>query len=302
MAKTVRIRLDTDRYREPTTEDLEKAKKYVLRRDAVANAAWELASDYIMEYIERIVRVAYKYNIPPEKFSFDSSVNQKMMQEIADIMDEMDEALMELLQVESTSCTKDKDNKLWLIALLLTLGHKNMNMRDTLQAYEWRMLHQTGALIASARHMNMSQSDAIRMIRKYIGNVTQSPQFQSTLPYRQLYLNPFIHNGGRATFPDGSPNVSGVPVDGYNALRQLFINAISQVWMKNQLLEWSQDNGIAGYYQLRGSNYPCNICDDETGFHPGADPNEPFNTHPRCQCYRIPVYYNGTQGRQISAE
>jgi hypothetical protein len=302
MAKTAKIRIDTDKYREPTEEDMKAAKKYVLQRDAVAKAAWDLASDYIMEYVERIVRVAYKYDIPPEKFSFDSSVNKRMMEEIADIMNEMDEDLYELLQVESTSCTKDKDNKLWLIALLLTLGHRQMNLRDTLHAYEWRMLHQTGALIASAKHKNMSQSDATRMIRKYIGNVTQSPQFQETLPYRQLYSNLFINNGGKATFPDGTPNISGVPVDGYNAIRQLYGNAIATIWMKNQLLEWSQDNRIAGFYQLRGSNYPCNICDEETGFYEGVDPNMPFNTHPRCQCYRIPIYHNGQQGEIILAE
>ena len=292
MAKTAIIRLDTDKYRKPTQEDMRKAKEYVLKRDDTADNAWELASEYIMAAVEQIVRVAYKYNIPPEKFSFDSSVNKQMMEEITNIMDELDEDLYELLQVEATSCTKDKDDKLWLIALLLTLGHRNMGLRDTMYAYEWRMLQQIGALIAGALYGKLPLSVAIVNIKQYINKVNQNPQFIQVSKYKELFANPYINNGGKPTFPDGSSNVRGVPTDGFNALKMLFGNAIAHVWMKNQLHEWSQNDKIAGYYQLRGSDYPCNVCDNETGFHKGADPDEEPYPHVNCRCYRIPVYFN----------
>ena len=292
MAKTAIIRLDTDKYRKPTQEDMRIAKEYVLKRDDAARLAWDMASEYIMAAVEQIVRVAYKYNIPPEKFSFDSSVNKKMMEEINNIMDELDDTLFELLQVESTSCTKDKDNKLWLIALLITLGHRKMSFRETLQAYEWRMLHQVGAIIASSKYEKLPMSTTLANIRQYISKINQNPQLnQVTSKYRQLFSNPYINNGGKATYPDGSPNVRGVPIEGFNAIKMLFGNAIAHIWMRNQMLEWSQNSGIAGYYQMRGSNYPCSICDDEVGFHENADPNNDPFPHVNCKCYRIPVYF-----------
>lgn len=291
MARTIRITLNNNRYRQPSQEELQAAKRYILMRDETARETWDLASDYIMDAADQLVRIAYKYDIPAEKFSFDSNVSEPMMDEVNNVMDELDDTLFMLMQGNAVSCARDENNRTWLIALLLTLGHRNMNMRQTLRAYEWRFLHQTGALIASARYSNMTVSEAQAFVRKYLNNMSAAPQFSKTQQYRQLFTQPFIRNGGVATFPDGTPNVQGVPTSGIGALKQLFMTAVAHIWMKNQLLEMQQD-GCAGYYQLRGSNIPCTLCDDEVGFHKGCNPDdEPF-PHPNCMCYRIPVYYN----------
>ena len=290
MARTTTIRINRDRYEQPSQEDMRLAKQYILMRDETAREAWNIASEFIMQAAAELVRIAYKYNIPPEKFSFDSSVSKPMMEEVEGVMNELDETLFLLLQERATECARNEENRLWLIALLLTLGHRNMNLRQTLHAYEWRMLHQVGALIASALYAGTTVSEAERFVRKYINNFTSSPQYTKTQPYRQLFQQPFIRNGGAPTFPDGSPNVRGVPAGGFDALRQLLSVAITHTWMKNQLLEMQQD-GCAGYYQLRGSAIPCGMCDSEVGFHAGCDPEDDPFPHPNCMCYRIPVYY-----------
>lgn len=290
MARRLRIRIDTSRYQTPTDEDVRKAKKYVLDADDTYKQAWSIAGDIIMDYVLRIVDISYKYNIPPERFAFDSSVNSMLMEEVSAVMEELDEELFSVLQQEALSCTTDSRNRTYLLAILLMLGHRGMNMSDTLYSYEWRLLRQVEGIIASAKFNGKSASETKQNIRNYLGMIERNPLINSTLPYRSRFSAQFINNGGKATYPNGAPNVSGVPVDGYNAIRQVFGNAIATIWRKNQLLEMQQD-GCAGYYQLRGSNIPCAICDDEVGFHEGCDPDNDAYPHPNCLCYRIPVYF-----------
>lgn len=298
MAKAVRIELDTTRYRTPTVSEIRAAKDYILRRSDVADEAWDIASDYIMEAVEKLVRIAYKYNIPPEQFAFDSSVNQDMMDEVSAVMEDLDDDIYELLRSRALSCTKNEESRSWLLALMLTLGHRNMSLRETLYSYEWRMLQQVGALVSSDKYNNVPVEQSVVNTTHYIGKVTQSPSFVKTTKYRELFASAIIRTGGKTTFPDGSPNVQGVPVDGYNAIKQVYGGVIAHVWMKNQLVEML-NNGCVGYYQLRGSEYPCAVCDDEVGFHEGIDINdEPF-PHMNCYCYRVPVYANGQQGEAV---
>ena len=301
MAKTLTIRIDTDTYRRPSPQEVDEAKRYILNRSEVAEHAWFMAYDLIMKAVMRLIRISYKYNIPPEKFSFDRMTNPRMMDEVDRVMNRLEEDLYDLLEDEALSCAKNEDNRMYLLASLVTLGHRNMNLRETLQAYEWRVLRQTEALVAAARYEDMDEKQTEHMAKLYMARMDQNPLMKKMSRYRMLFIAPFLRTGGRVTYPNGAPNVQGVPTDGVNALKAVFFNAISQTWMQNQKLEMSQD-GCAGYYQLRGSDIPCTPCDDEVGFHEGLNPMEEPMVHPNCMCYRVPVYYNGTEGEQITID
>ena len=64
-------------------------------------------------------------------------------------------------------------------------------------------------------------------------------------------------------------------------------------WIKAQLMDF-ENLGAIGYIQMRGSNYLCDVCDAETGFHAGLPENLDW-PHPHCQCFRIPVYKIGDE-------
>ncbi len=299
MAKLIKMNLNTDTYKVPTNEDIKLAKQYVLRRSGAVDEGWALASDVINDAVEELVRIAYKYNIPAERFSFDSSVSQSMMDEVTEIMDRMDEEIYEILVGEALACSDDENERDNLLSYLQSLGHRNMDLRQTMHAYEWRMLHQVGGLIAAALFAGLILSSAIKNIQKYVSNVRQNPYLGKTSKYKQLFVSPFVRNNESVGFPDGSHNIQGVPFDGYNAIKQIYGIAIAQIWMKNQLYEM-QESGCAGYYQLRGSEFPCALCDDEVGFHEGVNiDDEPF-PHPHCMCYRVPIYRNGEIGESAS--
>ena len=269
----------------------------------VANAAQNIAGRYITEAAEKLVEIAYKYNIPPYRLSFDSNVNSDMMNEVIDVMDDLEEKIMQLLEEYALSCTDDPEEQRDLLVLLANLGHRNMNMRQTVHAYLWRFLHQVGALSAAFLFASLPLSQSKTRIKTAIQTFAMTPELQATSQYRQLFSAQFIRNGFKPTFPDGTPNIQGIPVDGYNAIMQLYGIAIAQIWEKNQIDKWKNDNNIAGYYQLRGSNYPCTKCDDAVGFYPidNTNSNSNYLVHPNCMCYRVPVYFNEQGQPNLSA-
>lgn len=287
--------------RRPTDKEIREAKRYIIMRGDVAATAQEQAGELIQDAAEDLVRIAYRYNIPVDRFAFDDSVSEPMMEEVSAVMENLDEELMEEIEEDALSCTKDIERKDALLLFLLALGHRNHNFVDTLYAYEWRMLRQVEALVASYLSAGLSATEAVGCIRTDIISFNQSKTLLAALRHPNDYAAEYIRNGGKATFPDGSPNIQGVYVEGYNAIKFMFGTSIAQVWMHNQLLDMQSDNECIGYIQDRGSTYNCQTCDDEVGFHPLSDATKDEWPHPGCQCYRVPVYRNGEAGDMITS-
>lgn len=286
--------------RMPTESEVKLAKQYILDRSDAAENAQYIAGVRMQEAAERLVEIAYKYDIPVNRFSFDSEVNEDMMKEVSAVMDELEADLMEDVQDAALSCTKDNDRYLALLAILLTLGHRNMNLQETIYAYVWRTLRQYEALIAAMKDAGLSLTEARTKIKTAIQNVNVNAEFQKASGHPLDFAAPYIRNGGKATFPDGTPNVQGVPVNGYDAIKTIFGIAVAQIWMRNQLMDMQADKTCIGYWQDRGSNFPCRHCDDEVGFHVLGDAGqEPF-PHPGCYCWRLPIYDNGESGNVIT--
>ncbi len=279
--------------RKPTDDEIRAAKEYILRRSEAASAAQDIAGDYIEDVAVELVRIAYKYNVPISEFLFDSSVDEDMMDEVTEVMEMLDEQLYDTIELYALSCAPyGSDRHYALLALFLTLGHRNLGMRETLFAYEWRMLRQAEALIASYRSSGLTLDEALKKMRLDIKNFTASPDLRSAFSHRSDFSAPYILNGGKATFPDGSPNVKGVAVDGYNAIKFLFGAATAQIWMRNQMEEMREQENCIGYWQDRGGNYPCDLCEGEVGFHTleeGSPDDEPL-VHFNCMCWRCPIY------------
>lgn len=294
--------------RKPTDEEIKAAKRYILDRSDAADNAQYLAGARIQETAERLVEIAYKYDIPVSRFSFDSGVNEDMMGEVSAAMDELEEDLMEDVRDAALSCTKDNDRYLALLAILLALGHRNMSLRDTVHAYTWRMLRQAEALIAAMKDVKLSQAEARTKIKTAIRHFNTNPELQSALKHPLDFAAPYIRNGGKATFPDGSPNVQGVPVNGYDAIKTIFGIAVAQIWMRNQLMDMQDSNVIIGFYQLRGSLYPCSICDEAAHYYRISDVSDEDPTkhgdivHCNCMCYRVPIFKADVATKEEMAE
>ena len=298
MPNPIRINLDTRRYVAPTEEDVRKAKQYILRRSEVANELADLATDLLTDAAIKIVEIAYKYNFPGEVFTIGSSPEQQ--KEIAAVMDELEERLFAILEDRVLAgLTSDDDTtvlgasatrKAALLAFMLSLGHGNKNLRSTLYDYEWRFLYDLEAAIASLKLAGVSLPDAITKIRSHITSIYTMSEVQAAIRRTNNVMAEFLRTAGVPHNPDGSPNLQGVPREGFNAIINSIRITNDIVCGHNQLLNFIE-RGAVGYYQLRGSNYPCAICDEQVGFHLGLIDADPL-PHPRCVCIRIPIFEN----------
>lgn len=290
------INIDTSKYDAPTQEDLDAAKRYIVRRNNTTNALRDIAEEEIKDAAAEIAQIAMRYDTEPTAFAFDSNVSEDMMDEVAEVMDDLEETLMAQLVDYATMPARDDGIKYLLIALLLSLGHRNLGMRETVHQYLWRTLRQTEALVVAAKAAKMSPQVTVSLVRSSLSQFRGNKQYRALMRYRHLYNAQYVRNGGQATFSDGTPNVQGVPTSGLLATLNTLASAVDAVWMYNQQLEMQQDGAI-GYWQFRGSDYPCDICDEEVGFHEieqGADIGawveyEPY-PHAHCCCGRMPIY------------
>lgn len=282
MAKTLRIKLDTSQYRTPTEEEIRDAKDYVLRMSEYSDLLGDRVLDILKDAAERIVLICYKYNIRPQDFKF--SANENMQSEVFDVMDEVDEEIFELIEEYATRCTNDRNIIPLLIAWMLLLGRGGKGFRTTLADKLRQFLYDLEAQIAAMKLAGYSVEKATKRILETLTSVYSSPEMKRAI-MRPINAAAYyiqqggIHHGNVGQSSSGAKNVINMAK-----------TTLNMVWQK-ALYHIYKMRGAIGYYQLRGSDYPCDICQSLVGFHKGLDGiNEEPLVHPNCYCYRIPVY------------
>lgn len=289
MADSIKMKLDGSQYRLPAQEDIDSAKQFVLQRNGYARILGERIDDCLAGAAEEIVAICYRYNVDPKTFEISSVYNAQMMEEIAAVMDELEEEILNLIYEYSTRVTDDRKRISALTAWLATLGRGNRNLQDTLDTYLYRTMKDWEAAIAALRAAGAEQGRATTQIKTYLHAVYTMPEVLEAFGDAQDFTAAYIRSrgvmkGGAGLSNNGSTNVVNMAK-----------TTLQMAWMRGQGMEF-KENGAAGYYQLRGSSYPCDICDAEVGFHNGvADTMENPLPHPHCMCYRVPVYKKNNQ-------
>ena len=240
--------------------------------------------DCLEDAAQEIVRICYKYNVDPKEFAINSKYNEKMMDEIADVMDELEADIMSLIYDYSLRVTDDEKHRNLLAAWIALLGRGNNNLQDTLDGYLYKTMKDWEAAIAALRFANVAMADAVTKVKSNLHSIYTMPEVTAAFRHADDFNATYIQShgvmaGGVGLSNNGSTNVT-------NMARL----TLQMAWMREQGIEFDE-SGAAGYYQLRGSAYPCSVCDDEVGFHKGLEDlyTKPY-PHPHCCCYRIPIF------------
>lgn len=283
MAKTIQINL-SDMYVMPTQKDITKAKKWMRLRNDNAEALATLVESLLEDAVEQLTVIAYKYNCKPEDFHF--AQDEKLREEVAGVMSALETDVMDLTQAYALKEPEADKHHALLLAWLLALKSKNTeNFQQTLHLRLQQFLFDTEASLAAMLIAGHNQTVAKTKAVSTMHAVYTAPEVVSAFKKKSAaayILSRGIHYGGNGLSSSGANNVE-------NFARQTAV----MTWMKSQLLQY-YDEGAAGYYQLRGSNYPCQICDDAVGLHIGDYVNDLF-PHAHCQCYRIPIFHKSVE-------
>ena len=240
--------------------------------------------DCLEDAAQKIVSICYKYDVDPKEFAINSKYNEKMMDEIAEVMDELEADIMSLIYDYSLRVTDDEKHRNLLAAWIALLGRGNNNLQDTLDGYLYKTMKDWEAAIAALRFANVAMADAVTKVKSNLHSIYTLPEVTAAFKHADDFNATYIQShgvmaGGVGLSNNGSTNVT-------NMARL----TLQMAWMREQGIEFDE-SGAAGYYQLRGSAYPCSVCDDEVGFHKGLEDlyTKPY-PHPHCCCYRIPIF------------
>lgn len=282
MSKVV-IKLDTKKYQAPSQQDIDAAKQFILQREENARMLEDKIDELLADAAEKIVIICYRYDVDPQKLYIASGFNEQMMNEIAEVMDELEEEILAMMQEYATRFTKDRDRINALLLWMASLGRGNRNLRDTLEGYLYKFMKDLEAAIAALRFADATMADAVTKVKTNLHTIYTMPEvmaaFKNASEFAATYIQSRgVQKGGVGLSNNGSTNVT-------NMARL----TLQMVWMRSRRLEMEED-GAAGFYVLRGSNYPCDYCDSKVGFHPMTDIDyfPPFHGH--CCCYVVPIF------------
>lgn len=280
--------LDLTKYRLPTSEEVVEAQQYARDRVSYGNVLNSEVDEILKDLAESIAKICMAYNIKAKDFKY--LANKEMQSKVFSLMDDAEDEILSLIETYSTIKTEAKD-KTAFVLWLASLGRNNRTLRDTLHGYLFRFLYDVEALVAAYKLKieggTTTQSAAIgtipsRIHSVYVDDAVQASFSLTGMQARYVRTHGVISDGQR-----------GVPRLGADAVLNMGKLTLQMAWWRNQTKKFVKD-GVAGYLQLRGSNYQCGVCDSEVGFHPFSGNEEQIMqiplVHYNCMCYRIPIY------------
>lgn len=270
-------------YKEPTEADVRTGKNYVLRRESAARGLSSLVDAMLEDAAEKITRLCYQYNVDPKDFQISSKYNEKLFEQIAQILDNLEEEILDILLDYSMRCTESEKRRNILLPWIVLLGRDNMNLRQTLEKRLLSFSRDLEAMIVAVRLAKYDMAKAITRIKSNLHAVYVMPEMIAAFKQASKLKATYIKTKGVKHGNVGSSNSEANNIDRFAK------TTLQMAWMRNQRLNY-EEKGAAGYAVLRGSNYPCDLCDSKVGWHPITD-NESFPPfHPACQCYTIPIF------------
>lgn len=241
---------------QPSSKDIQLAKEYLRRRVEAETRMEHRLESLLLAAATEIIALAYKRSIPPTLFSFsyDPFLSREVDEVIRKLLSQIEDYDIRLATSNGKAERSDLLPYIYReidgITYSQRISHYTSRFKDELQHF-----------IAAALVAGMSRQDLMDEVRKSYKRPSQS----------SLYHDREVR--GQSAF---------------HRLLLLTRHTIADAWMHADM-EQAIRKGAIGFISRRGSNYPCQLCDDMANrFHTFAEPYPPY--HPRCVCYAIPIY------------
>lgn len=272
----------------PLAETQKRKKEALIYLDKVIDQmslADRDMTSIIRRNISTLIESCMKYNSLGKKFHF--SANPELEQEVNSVLYQLRKDIFNIIYLRAENASiiayqkenEEYSNKYLIAIITAEIADKTLEMR--IEQYVSYMRSEVEAFVAAGISKGMSRD---QILNDYI-NFLKAPY---TAP---LLLEAFREKGfvAERIVSKGITFGTGKYVSAYNNLKRLEQDTIFRVYNYNINSIWLGQSNILGWYTVRGSNYPCPICDDQIGqFH---DKYEFFyGYHTRCCCIMIPVY------------
>lgn len=238
----------------------------------------------IRSHVRQIVAASLGVGLSGQLFQF--SANKELEDKVNSIMTEFKNSIYDItekrvLRSKTLSENQNKSNIEDGVILGFVFGKLGKyTFRERLNMYSNQVKMEIEAAIAGGLFKDMSADQIVNHIMMYLNNPYLNPSIQEA-----------IRKGSFAAARIKSQGItygSGRYISGFADLKRMGIMAISQGYNYANHRIWGNNKNIIGYYAFRNSSYPCELCDDNVGFHKITELTIPV--HPNCVCGAFPVY------------
>jgi len=238
----------------------------------------------IRQHLSEIINDSKSYTGDFKRFRFtdNKTINDKVDKAIT----ALNEAIMLTFETRAINvkqvAEKREDDKSDDVALILWLlgkiGDKTLKDRATL--YTSQLKTEIEAFVAAGMAKGLS-SDAI--LNNWLTYMKA--------PYSSPLIREAMATGGFSATVLASRGLhlgKGLYISSFENIKRLEQATIQMAYNKTLFDIWG-GRGVVGFYTIRGSSYPCGVCDSQVGLFHSKD--EFFSGyHQKCACLVIPVY------------
>jgi len=218
--------------------------------------------------------------------SFHFSANDRLDQITSDILKETEKQIFNAIYMDCYNADaiahkkEDEKHSVRYLLAFLSLEVTGFTLEDRITLYTTQFRNEIEAYIAIGISKGMNQTQIYNYYLTWLKNPFASPLFLEALR-KQGYKADAINNNRtkqKNKYKSAHNNLVRLQQD---SIMRAYNHAVNSLWLDNQ--------NIVGWYTVRGSSYPCAICDDNIGvFHPKDEFF--YGWHPRCVCLMLPLY------------
>lgn len=251
--------------RQPTESDIEAAKAYLRERLECERAMGSLLESAMKEAAEKIVEICYAANVNPQTFRY-ADLPLRVQWDIDEVIQQLQEAIDDYFV--TLAIADHEENRDAILPLIL--GKRNgATFEERLNDYCDKYRDELMLLIGAGLFLGIAKSALVKSIGENL---------------RHPYANQLLADGIGESISYGRGRTNSM----LTAIGDLTRYGIAQGWMRNWELTTAKD-GCIGWIVRRGSSYPCDICNDNCGFH-SIDEGTNLPLHGHCACFAVPVY------------
>lgn len=236
---------------------------------------------------KRLIEESYSYKNLGSAFHF--SANKDLDQITTEILQETQRQLFNAIYMDCYNADviahekegeKHSDKYLLVFLVLQVAG---LTIEDRISLYTKQFRNEIEAYIAIGISKGMNTAQILNYYLTWLKNPIASP----------LILEAIRKQGYKAELLRNKPKTKNKYKSAHNNLVRLkqdstmraYNHAINSIWLGNP--------NITGWYTVRGSSYPCIVCDDHT-YELHTKDELFYGWHPRCCCIMLPFYITDT--------
>lgn len=252
--------------RQPSEKDIEAAKAYLRQCIEVEQSMSSLLSKAMREAAERIVEICYSAGVNPQTFRY-SDLPARAQLDVDAVIERLQEAIDDYFQTFAIADHEESRDEV----LPLVLGENHgQTFEERLRGYCGKYRDELMLLIGAGLFLGIAKSTLVKSIAENM---------------RHPYANQLLIDGIDADVSFGRGRTNSM----LTAIDNLTQFGIAQAWMRHWEIKTASE-GCVGWIVQRGSSYPCEMCDENCGFHP-IDEGTNLPQHGHCACFAVPIYF-----------